>query len=76
MESISCYMCAIQNLLVLLHSSWNSAYAILDTIWITDKKSLYFKLSKFDQILHVEKAGFPRASHICSGLEYYICDQV
>ena len=46
---------------------------ILGTIWITDKKLLHFKPSKSDQILRV---GFPRTGHICSGLEYFICDQV
>ena len=34
-------------------------YDILDTIWITDKKLLHFKLSKLGQILHVNKTGFP-----------------
>ena len=32
---------------------------ILDTIWITDKKLLHFKLSKSGQILRVDKTGFP-----------------
>ena len=37
---------------------------ILDAIGITDRKSLNFKLSKSGQILHVDKIGFPRLSHI------------
>ena len=37
---------------------------ILNTIWITDKKLLHFKLSKSGQILRVDKTGFPRPSHI------------
>ena len=37
---------------------------ILDTLWITDEKLLHFKLSKSGQILHVDKTGFPRLSHI------------
>ena len=32
---------------------------ILDTIWITDKTLLHFKLSKSGQILRVNKIGFP-----------------
>ena len=67
MEPISCSVCAMQNLPVLLNSSWISAYNyddILDTIWITDKKLLHFKLSKSGQILCVDKASFPRLSHI------------
>ena len=37
---------------------------ILDTIWITDKKLIHFKLLKSGQILHVDKTGFPRPGHI------------
>ena len=37
---------------------------ILDTIQLTDKKLLHFKLSKSGQILHVDKTCFPRPSHI------------
>ena len=37
---------------------------ILDTIQITDKKLLHFKLSKSGQILSVDKTGFPRPGHI------------
>ena len=37
---------------------------ILDTIWITDRKLLHFKLSKSGQILSVDKTGVPRLSHI------------
>ena len=37
---------------------------ILDTIKITDKMLLYFKLSKTGQILHVDKTSFLRFSHI------------
>ena len=37
---------------------------ILDTIWITDKKLLHFKLSNPGQILHIDKTGFPRPGHI------------
>ena len=40
----------------------------LDTIGITDKKLLQFKLSKSCQILHVDKTGFPRPDHICKSL--------
>ena len=39
---------------------------ILDTIQITDKKLLHFKLSKSGQILHVDKTCFPRPGHICN----------
>ena len=37
---------------------------ILDTILITDKKLLHFKLSKSGEILSVDKTGFPRPGHI------------
>ena len=37
---------------------------ILDTVLITDKKLLHFKVSKSGQILHVDKTGFPRPDHI------------
>ena len=37
---------------------------ILDTIQITDKTLLHFKLSKSGQILHVDKTCFPRPGHI------------
>ena len=37
---------------------------ILDTMWITNKKLLHFKLSKSGQILRVDKTGFPRPGHI------------
>ena len=30
----------------------------LDTIWITDKQLLYFKLSRSSQILCLDKTGF------------------
>ena len=36
---------------------------IVDTIPITDKKLLHFKLSKLGQILHVDKTYFPRPGH-------------
>ena len=37
---------------------------ILDTIWITDKKLLHFKLSRSGQILCVDKIGFPGPSQM------------
>ena len=37
---------------------------ILDTIQITDKTLLHFKLSKSGQIVRVDKTGFPRPTHI------------
>ena len=37
---------------------------IVDALWITDKKLLHFKLLKLDQILNLDKTGFPRPSHI------------
>ena len=37
---------------------------ILDTILITDKKLLHFKLSKSGKTLRVDKMGFPRPGHI------------
>ena len=64
MAPISCSVCAMQHLLVLLNSSWISAYVyddILDIIQITDKKLLHFKLSKLGQMLCVDKTGFPGA---------------
>ena len=36
---------------------------ILDTILITDKMLVHFKLSRSGQILNVDKTGFPRPSH-------------
>ena len=36
---------------------------IFDIILITDKKVLYFKLSKSGQFSHVDKTGFPRPGH-------------
>ena len=65
MARISCSVCPIQNLLDLLNCSWVSAYMhddIIDTIWITDKKLLHFKLSKSGKILRVDKTGFPSPS--------------
>ena len=44
---------------------------ILDTIGITDKKLLHFKPSKSGQILHVDKTGFPKPSHIIIIINYY-----
>ena len=70
MAAISYSICAIQTLLVLLNSSWISAYTyddILDTIRITEKNYYnYFKLSKSGHILHADKTDFPRPSHIYS----------
>ena len=37
---------------------------ILDTMRITNKKLLHFKLTKSHQILHVGKTGSPRPSYI------------
>ena len=69
MTPISCSVCIIQNLLVLLNSKWISDYDdILDIITITDKKLLHFKLSKLGQILSADKTGFPRSGHII----YYV----
>ena len=56
-------------MLVLLNSLWISAHnyddiKFLDTIWSTDKRLLHFELSKSDQILRVDKTGFPRPGHI------------
>ena len=68
MTSILCSVCAMQNLLLLLNSTWIYAYMMtlyVDTMLITDKKSLHFKLSKSSQIFHVNKTSFPRLSHIC-----------
>ena len=45
---------------------------ILNTIWITDKKLLDFKLSKLDQNLHVDKTGFPRPGHIYTFICYVV----
>ena len=67
MARIFCSVRAIQNQLTLLNCSWIFAYIyddILDMIQITDKKLLYVKLSKLDQILHVDKTCFPRPGHI------------
>ena len=44
---------------------------MLDTIWITYKKLLYFKLSKSGQILCVDKTGFSRPGHILQ--TYKLC---
>ena len=54
-------VCAIYNLFFLLKFLMDSCIYIdiLDTIWITDKKLLHFKLSKLGQILQVDKIGFP-----------------
>ena len=63
------YICAMQSLLVLLNFTWISAYYynlnddFLDTIQITDKKLLHFKLSKLDQIICVDKTVFSRPTH-------------
>ena len=37
---------------------------ILNTIQITDKRLLHFKLKKSGQILHVDITCFPRLGHI------------
>ena len=67
MAPISCSVCAIQNLLVVLNSSWISAYTVyddnLDTILITDKTLLHSKPLKSGQISHVDKTGFLRPGH-------------
>ena len=49
------------NLLIVLNSSWISAYTktILNTIQIIDKKLLHFKLLKSDQLLCIDKTCFP-----------------
>ena len=48
---------------------------LLDTIQITDKKLLHFKLSKSGQILHVDKTCFPRPGHNYMNIYVYIiCD--
>ena len=39
---------------------------ILDIMQATDKKLLHFKLSKWGQILCVDKTDFPRPSYILS----------
>ena len=70
---ILCSVCVMENLPVLLNSSWISAYSyddISDTIWSTDKKLLHFKLSKLGQILHVDKTGSPRPGHKYSYLKH------
>ena len=62
MASISYSVCAIQNMFVLLNSSWISAYNydnISDTILITDKKLLHFKFSKSGQIYMQIRRIFP-----------------
>ena len=76
MASISCSVHAMQDLLLLLNSTWISAYTYddLDTLLITDEKLLHFNLSKSGQILHVPKTGFPRPSHTC--LLYLTCDLI
>ena len=60
MAPISCSVCVIQTLLVLLKSSWISEHTyddILNTTLITNKKLLHFKLSLSGQILCVDKTG-------------------
>ena len=61
MAFISFSICAMQNLSILLNSSWDYGISddILDTILITDKKLLHFKLSQLGQILHFN-TGFLR----------------
>ena len=68
MVPISCSVCAIQNQLVIIEflMDFCTYDDILDTIRITDKKLLHFKLSKSSQILRVDKTGYPRLGHICS----------
>ena len=61
---ISCFVCAIQNLsFIEFHMDFCIYDDILNTITIAGKKLLHFKLSKSDQILHVDKTGFPRPGH-------------
>ena len=75
MAHISCSVCAMQTPLILLNFSWISAFYddILEAILITDKKLLHFNSQKSGQVLHVEKAGFPRPGHnyYCSGVTKY-----
>ena len=69
MAPISCSVCTIQTLLVLLNSLWISTYTyddILDAIQITDNTLSRFKLSKSGHILRADKTGFPRSDHIYS----------
>ena len=46
---------------------------IVDTILITDKKLLHFKLSKSGQILRIDMTSFPRPSHICWYIIIHLC---
>ena len=48
--------------------------AILDTIQITDKKVLLFKLSKSCQILRADKTGFP--VHIYTYIATYVAESI
>ena len=69
MTPISCSVCAIQTLLVLLNSLWISTYMYddsLDKIQITDNMLSCFKLSKSGHILRADKTDFPRSGHIYS----------
>ena len=43
---------------------------IVDTILVTVKKLLHFKLSKSGQILHIDETGFPGPSYV------YSCNEV
>ena len=80
MAPISCSVCAIQNLLVLLKFLMDFCPCddILHTLWITNKKLLHFKLSKSGQILCIDKTGFPRLGYIhhniivCECVQYNI----
>ena len=67
MARIFCSVCAIQNQLILLNSSWNVCIHddILDMIQVKGKKLLHVKLSKSGQILRADKTCFPRPGHIC-----------
>ena len=76
MAPITCSVCAIQSLLVIVNSSWISAYTynnIVDTVWIIDKKLLHFKLLKSGQILRVDKTSFSSPNHIYNHLQDSLC---
>ena len=64
MIPISCSVCAAKSIsFIELLMDFCIFDDILDTIRITDKKLLQFKLSKLGQILCVDKTGFLRPDH-------------
>ena len=65
---ISCSVCAIQNLLVLLNSSWITACVMTFYIQYESQIKSCYTLNSHNQVkfyMYIDKSGFPSPHHIC-----------